>query len=38
MPKIQIAAQGTEHGPGHNPRTDHLRPVIEFGLLIAAGG
>jgi hypothetical protein len=35
MPKIQLAAQGAEHGPGHDPRTDHLRPVIEF--LLAKG-
>ena len=30
MPKILLAAQGAEHGPGHDPRTDHLRPVIEY--------
>ena len=35
MPKLPIAAQGTEHGPGHDPRTDHLRPVIDF--LLAKG-
>ena len=35
MPKIQLAAQGAEHGPGHDPRTDHLRPVIDF--LLAKG-
>ena len=28
--RIQLAAQGAEHGPGHDPRTDHLRPVIDF--------
>ncbi len=33
--RIQLAAQGAEHGPGHDPRTDHLRPVIEF--LLAHG-
>ena len=33
--RIQLAAQGAEHGPGHNPRTDHLRPVI--GFLLAKG-
>lgn len=27
MPKIQLAAQG---GPGLDPRTGHLRPVIEY--------
>ena len=32
---IQLAAQGTEYGPGHDPRTDHLRPVIEY--LLAQG-
>ncbi len=26
MEKIQLTTQGTEH----NPRTGHLRPVIEF--------
>lgn len=31
MPKIQLAAQGGDH----DPRTDHLRPVIEF--LLAQG-
>jgi hypothetical protein len=35
MTKIQLAAQGAEHGPGHDPRTDHLRPVIDF--LLAKG-
>ena len=35
MPKIQLAAQGAEHGPGHDPRTDHLRPIIDF--LLAKG-
>ncbi|WP_188816431.1 hypothetical protein [Hymenobacter cavernae] len=30
MPKIQLAVQGTDHGPGHDPRTDHLRPVIDY--------
>lgn len=35
MQKIQLAAQGMEHGPGHDPRTDHLRPVIDF--LLAQG-
>jgi len=35
MSKLLIAAQGTEHGPGRDPRTDHLRPVIEF--LLAQG-
>jgi len=33
--RIQLAAQGAEHGPGHDPRTDHLRPVIDF--LLAKG-
>lgn len=32
MPKIALAAQG---GPGHDPRTAHLRPVIEY--LLAQG-
>ena len=32
--RIQLAAQGA-HGPGHDPRTDHLRPVIDF--LLAKG-
>ena len=32
MPKLAIAAQG---GPGQDPRTAHLRPVIEF--LLAHG-
>lgn len=27
--QIQLAAEG-EHGPGHDPRTAHLRPVIEY--------
>jgi hypothetical protein len=35
MKKIQLTAQGAEHGPGRDPRTDHLRPVIEF--LLAQG-
>ncbi len=35
MSKIKLAAQGAEHGPGRDPRTDHLRPVIEF--LLARG-
>lgn len=35
MPKIQIAAEGTTHGPGHDTRTGHLRPVIDF--LLAQG-
>jgi hypothetical protein len=32
MPKIELAAQGA---PGHDPRTAHLRPVIEY--LLAQG-
>lgn len=32
MPKIQLAAQGA---PGHDPRTGHLLPVIEY--LLAQG-
>ena len=32
--RIQLAAQGAD-GPGHDPRTDHLRPVIDF--LLANG-
>ncbi|NVO33130.1 hypothetical protein [Hymenobacter lapidiphilus] len=28
--RIKLAAQGSEQGPGHNARTDHLRPVIDF--------
>ena len=32
MPKIALAAQG---GPGHDPRTAHLRPVIDY--LLAQG-
>ncbi len=35
MPKIELAAQGAEHGPGRDPRTDHLRPVLEY--LLAQG-
>ena len=35
MEKIQLAARGADHGPGHDPRTDHLRPVIDF--LLAKG-
>ncbi len=35
MSKIMLAAQGAEHGPGHDPRTDHLQPVIDF--LLAKG-
>ena len=35
MSKILLTAQGAEHGSGHDPRTDHLRPVIEF--LLAQG-
>jgi hypothetical protein len=35
MPKIEIAEKGNEYGRGHNPRIDHLRPVIEF--LLAQG-
>lgn len=35
MPKIQIAAEGTKQGPGHDTRTGHLRPVIDF--LLAKG-
>lgn len=31
MPKIELAAQGGDH----DPRTDHLRPVIEY--LLAQG-
>jgi hypothetical protein len=31
MPKTELAAQGA----GHDPRTDHLRPVIEY--LLAQG-
>ncbi|MBW3130903.1 hypothetical protein [Hymenobacter profundi] len=30
MSKIQLAAQGA---PGHDPRTSHLRPVIEYLLV-----
>jgi len=32
MPKLALAAEG---GPGHDPRTAHLRPVIEY--LLAQG-
>ncbi|WP_210522050.1 hypothetical protein [Hymenobacter terricola] len=32
MPKLALAAQGA---PGHDPRTAHLRPVIEY--LLAQG-
>ncbi|UOG77633.1 hypothetical protein MTX78_25045 (plasmid) [Hymenobacter tibetensis] len=35
LPRLQLAAQGAEHGPGYDPRTDHLRPVIDF--LLAEG-
>ena len=34
-PKRLIAPQGAAHGPGHDTRTGHLRPVIEF--LLAQG-
>ena len=27
MPKLELAAQGA---PGHDPGTDHLRPIIEY--------
>jgi hypothetical protein len=33
--KIRLAAEGSSQGPGHDPRTDHLRPVIDF--LLAQG-
>lgn len=26
--RIQLAAQGSEQGPGHDPRTDHLRLAL----------
>jgi hypothetical protein len=32
--RVQLATQGTQ-GPGHDLRTDHLRPVIDF--LLAQG-
>lgn len=35
MAKIHIAHAGAEHGPGRDPRTDHLRPVLEY--LLAQG-
>lgn len=35
MRKTRILPEGPEHGPGHDPRTDHLRPVIDF--LLAKG-
>ena len=35
MSRIQLAVQGTDPGPGRDPRTDHLRPVIAF--LLAQG-
>lgn len=35
MAKFRLAVQGAEHGPGHDPRTDHLRPVLEY--LLAQG-
>ena len=35
MFRTQLASQGAAHGPGHDPRTDHLRPVIEY--LLAQG-
>ncbi len=35
MGKLQLTARGTEQGPGHDPRTAHLRPVIAF--LLAQG-
>ncbi len=35
MAKICIASEGAEHGPDHDLRTDHLRPVIAF--LLAQG-
>ncbi|RPD43587.1 hypothetical protein DNI29_23510 [Hymenobacter sediminis] len=35
MSKIPLAAQGVEHDTGRDPRTAHLRPVIEY--LLAQG-
>ena len=35
MQKLQILPAGIGSGPGHDPRTAHLRPVIEF--LLAQG-
>jgi len=35
MEKIPLAAQGTQNGPGHDPRTGHLRPVLAY--LLAQG-
>ena len=35
MKKTPIPPEGPERGPGHDPRTDHLRPVIDF--LLAKG-
>ena len=33
--RVSLAAQGAAHGPSLDPRTDHLRPVIEY--LLAQG-
>jgi len=30
MSQLKLDAQGAAHGPGLDPRTAHLRPVIEF--------
>ena len=35
MAKVLLQSAGHEHGPGYDPRTDHLRPVIAF--LLAQG-
>lgn len=35
MDRILLDSAGQQYGPGHDPRTDHLRPVIEF--LLAQG-
>ncbi|MGI4874308.1 MAG: hypothetical protein ACRYFX_24390 [Janthinobacterium lividum] len=31
--KIKLAVQGAEYSPGHDPRTDPLRSVMEFLLV-----
>ncbi len=35
MNKVELVPQGIAYGPGLDPRTDHLRPVIEY--LLAQG-
>ena len=35
MDKTILNSSGQQHGPGHDPRTAHLRPIIEY--LLAQG-